>query len=170
MESLAVFLFNSVGASLRALNLEESVRVVECSALGDWGLLIVAGDWNILSEYHTKILPEGLLKSTLIRDVDPYLLKAFYSLENANIDACLVSLESDYIGDLFEEIDRLLKTRSFKIVDFRMARGLRGQSYALLTGEAMSLRNLTSTPTVKVTIIEEPNLVLRQFFNLSPKN
>jgi hypothetical protein len=171
MKALSISQLNSVGEGLLAANRVSDFRdleIIECTPTGETLFLMVDGPWEEIQRFHETVKELKPRREKVFELLKPQVLAAHLSLESAQVKKKLYILESDFVGHLFEAIDKMLD-QGAECVDLRMARGASQNSYALMTcDEEIESVGSFHGRKIRVTLVREVSEALRSFLDFRP--
>lgn len=167
-KNLLVLCFDSLGSAYQAIQIAGTeVDVLEVFPLGSQGHLILSSEKSLdvlLGEITTE-LQKHIVNCNHIIQCPAKVLKAYLSVENAELAAHLALAESAYIGDLMSSAASAVES-GLQVMDLRMLRGASSSSYMFLTGDEAALQKFTETSKLKTTLIRNANKHIRDLFNI----
>ena len=174
MLSLAVVQLRNLGAAYTLTNAifsNAELKHLETCPLNGQALVLFQGPGTeSLVGALTQISLNDIVASSVIAEVNPEILQAYYSLTNCNPAKLLVIIESEFAGVLFEAAQMLLK-QDLKIMDFRVPRSLGTRSHMILTGNKISddLLIELKARNLQVTVVNDLSEKFSQFLSLDPQ-
>ena len=173
MRSFSISLLDSVGSGLFAANRVgdfENLEIIECQPSGEHFLLMVDGPLAEIEKFHAWLKTQSPVRERVIHGLDPRVLRAHMSLDNARAKNSFYVLESNFVGDLFAAA-HLVFEQGMDCVDLRMARGAAKKSYALFTSDVLLADvGVIEALQVRITTVANVTGSLRSFFDLSTKS
>ncbi len=167
-KNLLVMCFDSLGAAYQAVQLAgEDIDVLEVFPVGSRGHLIFSSEkpLNNLFVAIFEALKSHVLHASHIEKCPAKVLRAYLSVENAQVDKHLVLIEATYVGDLVSAAADGVNS-GLKVVDLRMLRGASSSSYMFLTGDEFALQKLSEKSKLKATLIKNVNQHILNLFNI----
>lgn len=167
--------FNSLGVAYKAAQtLPEGARLMEIFPLGSHGHAIFCSNKSLRSfaESLRSSFSKDIALLTHIPACAAKVLRAYLSVENAELGPSLLIAESPFLGPLMSLAQQAIQ-QGLEIVDLRMLRGASSSSYLFLTGASGDLTAFAGTvsPTdVTITVLDELNSELRHLFSLEPQS
>ncbi len=171
-KDILVFSFKSLGTAYQAAQcLNSADEIMEIFPLGKEGHAIFFSDRNlaVLFEQIQNEFAGHIVSSHFLPRCSAQVLRAYLSVENAEIEQGLLILEDRSLGCLMQAASQALLAQ-LKIMDLRLLRGTSSSAYLFLTGDKSALAAFqTSLPSeLQRTFIAEPSEKTRDFFSLKP--
>lgn len=134
--NLFVFWTESFGDALKVANQLASTggHLLDCSIIGKWSQVMVHFE-NLTSEVDlSKITSRSAYKKAWLPNIKNQIVESYLSLSTTKVSDFLLSVETPFIGDVFEFLQGIDLTL-FPIVDLRLLRFNDPKSLLLLTGK-----------------------------------
>jgi len=142
MQALGVVLLKSVGAGYLALNTAgqlKDLEVLEFSPLGQASQILVLGTEAKVKAFIVEMRTGDIDRSICLPEFDEKILRAYLSLDNAEVKSFVLVVEGHFVGDLFA-VATNLRQAGLQIVDFRVFRSSGSPGFLVLTGEEAQLK------------------------------
>lgn len=167
-KNILVFCFDSLGAAYQAIQLADAdIDVLEVFPLGSQGHVIF-GSEKPLAAVHEKIMSvqkNQIVHAVRIDNCPAKVLRAYLSVENAELETHVLIVEASYVGELMSPAVEAVEI-GLKVMDLRMLRGASSSAYMFLTGDESLLLELAERSNFKTTLIKHANKHIRDLFNI----
>ena len=164
--SLLVCEMKSVGSAYSLIQemKPEKHETVELIPNADGAVLMVSGQMDDLLQLLRKA--NDVFTSRFIENLSPAVIEAYLGLQNPPLSEQFMLFESRQVGDVFEAAGRM-EAQGLKPFDLRILRGSGLRAYVMASGPRAASFS-TDGLSGQLTSIENPNPVLKSYFELSP--
>lgn len=141
MKELLVLWCESYGQGLNLANslANSGGEILDCSVIGKWTQLIINSERiNNIDGILLDISQTSNFQKKLIKDINPEVINSFLSLSNQKIMDFVLTIEHDFLGDIFELANKLTNEK-LQIVDFRLLRHENPRVILMITGSFADL-------------------------------
>lgn len=133
--NLFVVWTDSYGEALKTANelAEKGGHVLDCSIIGKWSQVLVHFDKVDIEKTLAQMTFRSEHKRAWLPGIKNQIVESYLSLSTNSVNDFLLSVETPFIGDVFELLQAVNLER-FPIVDLRLLRFNEPKSLLLLTG------------------------------------
>lgn len=133
--NLFVLWTESYGEALKVANqlATNGGHVLDCSIIGKWSQVMVHFEKLDSEKYLSNLQLNPNHKKAWIPGLKSQIIESYLSLSSNNVADFLLSIETSFVGDVFELLQNL-NLEHFPIVDFRLLRFNEPKTLLLLTG------------------------------------
>lgn len=141
MKELLILWCESYGLALNLANsfANSGGEILDCSVIGKYSQLIINSEKINNTEGILLDNPQSSnIQKIIIKSVHPEVINSFLSLSNQKILDFVLTIEHDFLGDVFDLANKLANEQ-LTIVDFRLLRHENPKVILMITGGIESL-------------------------------
>lgn len=133
--NLFVVWTESYGEALKISNLlsNQGGHVLDCSIIGKWSQVMVHFEDKTIEKSLSSLALTNTHKKAWLPGIKNEIVESYLSLSTQKVGEFLLTIEADFIGDVFELL-QVLNLEQYPLVDLRLLRFSEPRCLLILTG------------------------------------